>query len=73
MNNKKDVIMKFRQSDKLETSEDILNQVNKCKPTELKSLLDKIQTIIEQSEGKDMNLLMAKTMITSRLASMKSK
>lgn len=65
--------MKFRQSDKLETSEDILNQVNKCKPTELKSLLDKIQTIIEQSEDKDMNLLMAKTMITSRLASMKSK
>ena len=65
--------MKFRQSNKLETSKDILNQVNKCKPTELNLLLDKIQTIIEKSEYKDMDLLMAKTMITSRLASIRSK
>lgn len=65
--------MKFRQSNKLETSKDILNQVSKCKPTELKLLLDKIQTIIEKSEYKDMDLLMAKTMITSRLASIRSK
>ena len=40
--------MNFRKSKEKEiTSEEILNQVNKCKPTELESLLNKIQIQIE--------------------------
>jgi hypothetical protein len=66
--------MNFRKSKEKEiSSEEIINQVNKCKPTELESLLNTIQVKIENSKNKDSNLLMAKTMITSRLASMRSK
>ncbi len=66
--------MNFRTSTEKDiTSAEILNQVNKCKPADLESLLSKIQTQIEKSAEKDNNLLMAKTMITSRLASMRSK
>lgn len=66
--------MNFRTSTEKDiTSAEILNQVNKCKPADLESLLSKIQTKIEKSAEKDNNLLMAKTMITSRLASMRSK
>lgn len=66
--------MNFRTStEKNITSAEVLNQVNKCKPADLESLLSKIQTQIEKSVEKDYNLLMAKTMVTSRLASMRSK
>ena len=65
--------MKFRKSHEKEvTSEEILNQVSKCKPEELEILLNQIQTKIEKSGNKDWDLLMAKTMITSRLASMRT-
>lgn len=48
-------------------------EVNKCKPEELHSLLHKIEKEIEKSKGKDENLLSAKRIITSRIASMRSK
>ena len=65
--------MNFRKSKgKEKTSEEILNQVNKCKPDELESLLIQIQAKLEKSTDKDWDLLMAKTMITSRLASKRS-
>lgn len=66
--------MNFRTSiEKDIISAEILNQVNKCKPSDLESLLSKIQIQIEKSAEKDYDLLMAKTMVTSRLASMRSK
>ena len=66
--------MNFRKSKgKEKTSEEILKQVNNCKPDELESLLNQIQAKLEKSRDKDEDLLMAKTMITSRLASMRSK
>ena len=68
--------MKFRKSmeNKL-SSEEILDQASKCKPEELEDLLNQIQTRIEQSNNKtqDRDLLRSKTIITSRLASMRSK
>ena len=65
--------MNFRKSKgKEKTSEEILNQVNNCKPEELETLLNQIQIKIENSKDKDWNLQMAKTMITSRLASKRS-
>ena len=66
--------MNFRKSkEKEKTSEEILKQVNNCKPDELESLLNQIQVKLEKSTDKDWDLQMAKTMITSRLASMRSK
>lgn len=65
--------MNFRKSkEKEKTSEEVLNQVNKCRPEELETLLNQIQIKIENSKDKDWNLQMAKTMITSRLASKRS-
>ena len=57
------------------TSKEILDQASKCKSRELEDLLNQIQSRIEQSENKvqDHDLLRAKTIITSRLASMRSK
>ena len=57
------------------TSQEILNQASKCKPGELESLLLQIQIKLEQSTNKhtDHDILRAKTIITSRLASMRSK
>jgi hypothetical protein len=54
-------------------TKDLLKEVNRCKPHELENLLKKIQVRIEHSKEKDINLLSAKTMITSRLASTNSK
>lgn len=66
--------MNFRTSTEKDiTSAEILNHVNSCKPADLESLLNKIQIQIEKSSEKDYDLLMAKTMVTSRLASMRSK
>ena len=66
--------MNFRKSkEKEKTSEGILKQVNNCKHDELESLLNQIQAKLEKSNDKEEDLLMAKTMITSRLASKRSK
>jgi hypothetical protein len=65
--------MIFRKTSPKEiTSEEILSQVSKCDPEDLETFLNQIQTRIENTEDKDWNLLMAKTMITSRLASLRS-
>jgi hypothetical protein len=67
--------MKFRKptENKL-TSEEILNQASKCNHEELEKLLMHIQIKVEQFNNKtqDHDLLRAKTMIISRLASMRS-
>ncbi len=66
--------MKFRKSGEAEiTSKEILKEVTRCKPEELENLLKQIETKIGKSVDKDFDLLMAKTMITSRLASMNTK
>ena len=66
--------MKFRKASETEIkSKDLLKEVSKCKPEELENLLKQIETKIEQSESKEGDLLMAKTMITSRMASMRSR
>jgi hypothetical protein len=66
--------MKFRKDveTKIDTKE-IINKVSKCKPEELENLLKHIETIIEKSVDNERDLLTAKTMVTSRLASMRSK
>ncbi|MBZ2166855.1 hypothetical protein [Methanobacterium spitsbergense] len=65
--------MIFRKSTENElNSKEILNQVNRCKPEELENLLNQIETKIEESQYEDRDLLFAKTMTTSRLASMRS-
>lgn len=53
--------MNFRKSKgKEKTSEEILNQVNNCKPEELESLLHQIQDKLENSTDKDWDLLWQK-------------
>jgi hypothetical protein len=62
--------MLFRKTDANEiTSKEFLKQASKCKVDELHDLLNQIQIKIESSTEKDFDLLMAKTMITSRIAS----
>jgi hypothetical protein len=62
--------MLFRKTAENEiTSKDFLKQATKCKVDELQDLLNQIQIKIEESTEKDFDLLMAKTMITSRIAS----
>lgn len=51
----------------------ILEEACKCKPEELENLLKQVETIIQKSKNNDNDLLMAKTIITSRLASMRNK
>ncbi len=66
--------MKFRKSPINEmNSVEIIKCVNKCKSNELEQLLNEIQGVIEKSEVINDDILMAKTMITSRLASLRSK
>ncbi len=62
--------MKFR---KQTDTKEILKEVSKCKPGELKELLKRIETEIEKSKSKNEDYLMAKIITTSRLASMRSK
>jgi hypothetical protein len=65
--------MKFRKASETEIkSKDLLKEVSRCKPEELEDLLKQIETKIEQS-GKEGDLLMAKTMITSRMASVRTR
>ena len=54
-------------------TDEIFNRARNCKHEELESLLKHIETIIENSDDDARDLLMAKTMVTSRLASMRSK
>ena len=63
----------WKSTEKNLTSKEILDHASKCKPEKLENLLNKIQTIIEKSKNKqvDYDLLRAKTIITSRLASMR--
>ena len=66
--------MKFWKSTKTQKNiEELLKGVNNSKPEELEILLLQIQSKINQSKEKDNDLLSAKTMITSKLASRKSK
>ena len=66
--------MKFRKASETEIkSKDLLKEVNRCKPEELEDMLKDIESKIEQSESKEGDLLMAKTMITSRMASVRNK
>jgi hypothetical protein len=66
--------MKFRKaSENKIKSKDLLKEVSRCKTDKLEDLLRQIETKIEQSESKEGDLLMAKTMITSRMASMRNK
>jgi len=67
--------MKFRKTTKKEiTSEEILDQASKCKRVELENLLNQIQNnVLSENKTLDPNVLRAKIIITSRLASMRSK
>ena len=66
--------MRFRKASEIEIkSKDLLKEVSKCKPEELEDLLRQIETKIEQSESREGDLLMAKTMITSRMASVRNR
>ncbi|HEX7468061.1 MAG TPA: hypothetical protein VF324_05690 [Methanobacterium sp.] len=66
--------MKFWKSTKTQRNiEELLKEVNNSKPEELEILLLQLQGKIDQSKEKDKDLLSAKTMITNRLASRKSK
>lgn len=64
--------MKFRKNtEKKVESEDFLKKASKCKPKGLKELLKQIETEIAKCKGNNYDLVMAKTIITSRLASMR--
>ncbi|MEL7669492.1 hypothetical protein [Methanobacterium sp.] len=53
-------------------SEMFLKIASNCKPEELKDVLKKVESAIEKSVDKDKDLLMAKTIITARLTSMRN-
>lgn len=53
-------------------STELLKKASRCKNEELKTLLKQIETAIERDKGKDKDLLMAKTIITARLTSMRN-
>lgn len=64
--------MKFgKNTDNKDESEDFLKKASKCKPKGLKELLKQIEAEIAKCKGKNSDLLIAKTIITSRLASMR--
>ena len=48
-------------------SEEILKKVNNCRTEEMESLLRQIEIEIDKSNGKNSDLLSAKTMITTRM------
>ena len=71
--------MKFRKSsenkiqENQKKSKDLLKKASNCKTEELENLLKLIETTIVKSKDTDNDLLMAKTMVTSRLASIRDK
>ncbi len=71
---RKRLFMKFWKSTETQrNTEEILKEVNNSKPEELENLLQKIEEEINKSEDKNADLLTAKTIITSRLASIRNK
>jgi hypothetical protein len=65
--------MVFGKKEEKETdSEELLKKASRSKPEELRELLKLIEQEIKRTDKKDRNLLIAKTIITSRLASMRS-
>jgi hypothetical protein len=66
--------MKFWKSTQNQrNTEDLLKEVNSSKSEGLELLLLQIQNEIDQSQDENKDLLSVKTMITSRLASRRSK
>jgi hypothetical protein len=71
--------MKFRKSsenkqqENQKLSKDLLKKASNCKTEELENLLKLIESTIIKSKDTDNDLLMAKTMVTSRLASTRDK
>jgi len=64
--------MKFRKNTENNIeSEEFLKKASKCNPKGLKELLKQIEAEIAKCKGKDHDLIIAKTIITSRLASMR--
>ena len=64
--------MKFRKNTENNIEpEDFLKKASKCSPKGLKELLKQIETEIAKYKGKNEDLRIAKTIITSRLASMR--
>lgn len=59
-----------RKTEKKVESEEFLKKAGKCSPKGLKKLLKQIEAEIRRNED-DHDLLIAKTIITSRLASMR--
>lgn len=54
---------------KQKESEELLKRAIRCKPKELKNLLKQLEIVIEKSEVKNKNLILAKIIITTRLTS----
>lgn len=52
-------------------SKELLNLAGKCSPKRLKELLKQIEAELARGNEKDDDLLIAKTIITSRLTSMR--
>ncbi|MDI6724487.1 MAG: hypothetical protein QMD61_07555 [Methanobacterium sp.] len=50
------------------TNLNLLNEAYKCKPSDLESLLGKIELAVKKSEHVDEELLRAKLVVTSKLA-----
>ena len=53
-------------------STELLKKASRCKNKELKTLLKQVETAIERDKEKDKDLLMAKTIITARLTSIRN-
>ena len=60
-----------RKTDTKTESKEYLKKAGKCSPKGLKKLLKQIEAEIKRTEDADHDLLIAKTIITSRLASMR--
>jgi len=57
--------------DKKSNHKELLKKAGKCSPNGLKELLKQIDTEISKSSGKNYDLQIAKTIITSRLTSLR--
>ena len=66
------MVFKKAKENKIDSKE-LLKKASRSKPNELGDLLEQIEKEIQIDETKDRNLSTAKTIITSRLASMRSK
>jgi len=66
------MVFKKAKENKIDSKE-LLKKASRSKPGELRDLLEQIEKEIQIDETKDRNLSTAKTIITSRLASMRSK